>query len=123
MENNIRYSQQSTIPDLQQDIDADLIMSLPSDETQPSHNELRLVNTLFKNHKKTMDIIFEEAQDAILVGIIVVLILSVPQVDEYIKKFVPMSQKSDYVLVLAKGILAVAMFWITKHFYLSRKGS
>lgn len=120
MENNIKYSQMS---DLQQDIDADLITNLPVDGNQPSHNELRLVDTLFKSHAKTMNILVEEAQDSILVGIIVVFILSVPQVDEYIKRFVPMSQTSDYILVLTKGILAAILFWLTKHFYLSRKGS
>jgi hypothetical protein len=115
MENNILYSQNPS------DIieNADIISQLPSDKTQPSHNELKIINSLFKNNN-LMTSLFIEVKDSFLVGILVVL-FSLSQVDYFIKSFLPITEKSPYILILIKAISAMILFWLIKYFYLSRK--
>ena len=117
MENNIIYSQNPA------DIieNADIISQLPSDKIQPTHNELRIVNSLFKNNN-LMTSIFIEAKDSLLVGILIV-IFSLSQVDDLIKRFLPITEKSPYILILVKACAAMALFWLIKYFYLSRKNN
>jgi hypothetical protein len=98
----------------------DVIRQLPVDKTNPTHEELQIVNTLFKKHEGDINNIFNEAKDAVLVGIIYIL-FSLPQLDEYIKKFLPITNKSPYFLVLIKALSAIILYWVVKHFYLSRK--
>lgn len=98
----------------------DPITQLPVDQNPPSPMELQIVDTLFKKHRKTMDIIFDEAKDAIIVTILII-IFCLPQVDNMIKKFLPIANRSLYILVLFKGLVAAILFWLIKHFYLSRK--
>lgn len=116
MENNVIYS--PTSAGIIQN--ADIISQLPSDQTQPSHNELRIVNSLFKENNNMMTSIFVEAKDSLLVGLLVIL-FSLPYIDELIKRFLPMTEKSPYILILVKACAAMALFWLIKHFYLSRK--
>lgn len=101
----------------------DIITQLPIDQTQPSHNELQIINTLFKEHGQTMNIIFDEAKDAVLVGLLFIAFVSIPKIDETINKFIPITNKSQYFLVIVKGIMIACLFWLVKHFYLSRKNS
>lgn len=118
MKNQVHYNS-SHIPSLS---NADPISQLPADQTQPSHNELMIVNSLFKDHGNSINIIFKEMQDAILVGILFIT-LSLPQIDDMIKRILPMTQNSIYILLLVKAIIVMALFWLIKHLYLSRKDS
>ena len=98
----------------------DPITQLPVDKTPPSQNEIHIIDTLFKKHRGTMDVIFEEAKDSIIVCILVIM-FCLPYIDNFVYKMLPMTQKSIYFLVLVKGLLASFIYWILKHFYLSRK--
>lgn len=98
----------------------DAIAQLPVDQNPPSNTEIQIIDTLFKKHQSTMDIIAEESKDALLVAILIIL-LSLPQVDILINKFIPSARTSPYMLLLAKGIVAAIFFWLVKHFYLSRR--
>ena len=118
MKNPVQYNS-LYIPSLS---NADHISQLPADQTQPSHNELMIVNSLFKNHGNAINAVFKEIQDAVLVGILFI-VLSLPQIDDMIKKMLPMTQNSIYILLLVKAITIIALFWLIKHFYLSRKNS
>jgi len=111
MQNSTQYTNQR---------DDDIITQLPVDKTTPTHDELHIVNTLFQNHGTEMNTMFNEAKDAILVGLIYI-IFSLPQLDEYIKRFIPIANKSPYFLVLIKALTAIVFYWVVKHFYLSRK--
>jgi len=114
MQNPVQYTQQI------QDQNADLISVLPTNQYQPSHNELRIVDTLFKQHGGTMNKIVNEAKDSVFIGILFI-ILSMPQVDESVKKLVPMAQNSPYILILVKALILIVAFWLIKNFWLSRK--
>lgn len=98
----------------------DIISDLPADETQPSHNEIRIVNALFKEHNNTLTAILKEGQDAILVALLFI-ILSFPQIDDMIKRFLPVTEKSEYFLIGFKALIIMILFWIVKHYYLARK--
>jgi hypothetical protein len=113
MQNSKHYNQ--TLGD-------DVITQLPVDKTTPTHEELQIVNTLFKKHGGNIKIMFNEAKDAVLVGIIYIL-FSLPQLDDYIKKFLPITTKSVYFLLLIKVVFAIILYWVVKHFYLSRKNT
>ena len=101
------------------DDEFDLISDLPTDKNKPSDNEYRIINTLFKE-KNTINIIFKEMQDSFIVGILFV-IFSIPIIDETIIKFIPSAEKSIYILISVKVLAIMILFWIVKHFYLSRK--
>ena len=117
--NDIQYNNQP----LSKDFDGDLINQIPSDQTQPSYNEIQLVNTLFKEHRHTLNTVFKESQDAILAGLLFVAFTTIPNLDDNIKKFVPVTNNSPYFLIIVKAIAVTCLFWLIKHFYLSRKNS
>ena len=100
----------------------DPITSLPMDKSQPSQSEINIVNTLFTKHKSTMDLVIAEVKDSAVIGLLFV-VLSLPLTDNLIKKVLPITEKSPYVLIGAKAILLMALFWLTKYFYLSRRGN
>jgi hypothetical protein len=76
----------------------DSLLNLPTDKIPPSQSELQIVNTLF-HHKKEINNIFLEAKESLVVGIIF-LLFSIPQVDNLIQKFLPVTQNSSYILLL-----------------------
>lgn len=99
---------------------SDLISDLPVDKNEPTKTEIQIVDTIFKKHKKTMNSIFSEAKESIIVGILFV-IFSIPAVDSLIKRFIPAANNSTYILLLIKILFIMILFWVLKHFYLSRK--
>lgn len=96
----------------------DLITNLPVDNNPPSSNEIQLMNTLFEKHRGTINIMAEESKDSLIIAIIVIL-FSLPQINEIITKISPVD--SEYINLLIKGISAGFLFWLIKHFYLSKK--
>lgn len=114
MTNGIQYSQPL--------VGGDPINQLPVDKNPLLPNEVHIIDTLFKKHRGAMEIIFEEARDSVLVAALVVL-ACMPQIDLFIHKMIPISQQSPYFLLLAKGLIAAVLYWIIKHFYLSRKNN
>jgi hypothetical protein len=101
---------------------ADVLSNLPSDKTQPSHNELHIVDTLFKQHGNGINAMVNESKDAVLVGLLFV-IFSLPIVDGLVKRFVTPAQNSPYILVGVKALMVMVAYWLVKHFYLSKKGT
>ena len=100
----------------------DPIATLPVDKSQPTNNELQIVNTLFTKHKSTMESIAEEFKDLLIIGLLFVVI-SLPMTNEFIKKVLPITEKSPYILIAIKALAVMALYWLIKHFYLSRKSS
>ncbi len=98
----------------------DPIAQLPVDQDPPNNNEIEIVNALFKKNRGVFETIVEDSKDALFAGILVIL-FSLPQIDVLVNKIVPATAKSPYITVLVKGLIAAAMFWLVKYFYLSRK--
>lgn len=115
----VQYTTQQQSPE---NIIGDPIAQLPVDQSTPNQSETEIINTLFKKNRRTMDVIVTELKDSFIVGILVVLVC-LPQIDIIINKILPITTKSPYFLLLIKAIIAIALFWIIKHFYLSRKSN
>lgn len=116
MQTPVQYSQSL----LATDQNADSIATLPTNQVQPSHNELKIVDTLFKSHGGTMNKIFAEVQDAILIGILFIVV-SLPQTDDLLKRLLPMTQNSPYILMLTKAIALIILYWLLKNLWLAKK--
>ena len=118
----IQYSQEPPMMSGVPGTTGDPIAKLPVDQSQPTSNELQIVNTLFTKHRSTMDSIVAEAKDSLIIGLLFV-IFSLPMVDGLIKRVLPMTEKSPYILLAIKAIAVMALYWLIKHFYLSRKST
>ena len=114
MNNSIQYNQNFANI-------GDPILQLPVDKNIPMPNEVHIIDTLFKKHKGAMNMIFEEGKDSIIVALLIIA-SCLPQIDQTFQKILPITQKSPYFLFVGKGLLFGLLFWLIKHFYLSRKG-
>lgn len=98
----------------------DPIIQLPVDQHLPTNNEIQIIDSLFKKHPNKINLIINELKDSILVALIFI-ILNIPQIDQYIHRFIPITVNSPYIMILIKAIFAALFFWIIKNFSLSRK--
>ena len=100
----------------------DIIANLPIDKSIPTESELIMLNTLFKDKEKKSIVrsVINEAYEPFFVGILFVL-LSIPQLDEFIKSNIQITQNSLYFLLLFKMFIIMILFWIIKHFHLCKK--
>lgn len=123
MESQVQYSQQhtgNTPPGMNHpQLMGDIIEQLPSDQTVPSHNEIRLVDTLFQQKKSIVDKILTNTKDIMIIGLLFVVI-SLPPVDVLIKKFITITENSPYILIVVKALLLMILYFIVSNFYLSR---
>jgi hypothetical protein len=110
---HIKYSNETF------DQNADVISSLPTNKSVPSYDELKLMDTLFRNEGSVNNIV-KEFKDSLLLGLTFIL-LSLPQIDELVKKFIPATTNSEYILLVVKGIIFGLLFWLIKNFGLIRK--
>ena len=116
MSNIFQYNNQKNLELL----GGDVISQLPADTTQPSQHEMQIINTLFKNHQSEMNNIASEFKDAIFVGLLF-LLLSNSVVDNLVTRFIPVASTSPYILLGIKTAIIIVLFWLLKHYYLSRK--
>ena len=112
MNGHIKYAQPIT--------NADIISQLPADQSQPSHVELRTVEALFKDHGNTMNSIAVESKDSLIVGILFI-IFSLPTIDSFVIRMFPSAETSPYILLGIKTLALMLVYWVIKHFYLSKK--
>lgn len=135
MQNQVQYSQSNANPQLnanpvestkqlnaQTQLTGDIIAQLPTDQTVPSHNEIRIVDTLFQKKKSIVDRILKNTIDVLIVGILFI-VFSLPLVDNLIKKFINMAEKSEYILIGVKAILFMLSYFIVNNIYLIKKQS
>ena len=97
---------------------ADPIVQLPTDNISPNHDELTIVNTLFKKHSNTIETVANEMKDSIIAGILFI-ILSLPQVDEFIKSLLTFTNNSAILLTIVKAFIFVILFYLIKNYALS----
>jgi hypothetical protein len=101
------------------DVPADSIDALPTDQTPPSHSEIQIIDTLFKQKQGTVQKLLSGTQDVLIVGFLFVL-FSLPQVDVFIMKAVPSTTTSPYILVFVKTLIFMSLFFIFKNMHLVR---
>lgn len=104
----------------QGNIPGDVIDNLPTDQTVPSHNEIQILDTLFRQKQGTVNHILSQSKDILIVGLLFV-IFSLPQIDSIIIKFVPSAEQSPYIAVMIKCLMFMFVYFVLKNWYLVRK--
>lgn len=104
----------------QQESMGDQIQGLPVDQTVPSHNEIQIMDTLFKQKHGVVNKIMAGSKDMLLAGFLFML-FNIPQIDDMIRKLIPTTATSPYILILVKTILFVVTYFIIKNIYTVRK--
>ena len=100
-------------------LSGDSIRALPTDQTVPSHNEIQMVETLFKQKQGTVTKLLRGAKEFVLL-LLLFVVFSLPQVDSILRKIIT-STESPYILIGIKGILFVVVYFLIKNLYLVRK--
>ena len=99
---------------------SDSLDKLPTDKTMMGHNDLEIVDKVFEKHTGTMNKVAGEFKDALIGGVLFAL-LSFPQVDSLIKRFIPMTENSIIFLLVFKVIVFILLFYVIKNFAFSQK--
>jgi len=98
----------------------DSIKSLPTNTDIINDLDLQIVNNLFGTSNKSIkENVLHEAKDLIIISILFI-ILSLPQTDKILQKYLPITNNYVYNIIL-KTIIFVIFYWVIKHFYLIRK--
>ena len=98
----------------------ELITSLPTDDTAYTKEQLEMAKILFKENEGTLNILANELKESLIICTLFI-IFTLPYIDEYIKKIIPISQGSYPILMGFKCIFIIILFYIVKNFHLSRK--
>lgn len=101
-------------------ITGDVLASLPVDETVPNHNEIQILETLFKEKHSGISRILENTKDVLIVGILFIF-FSLSQVDEIIHKIFPSAKNSPYITLGIKALGFMLLYFVLKNWYLCRK--
>lgn len=104
------------------DGNSDSIDLLPTDQNMPSHSEIQIVDTLFKQNHTTIQKFLGGTKDVLVIGF-VFLLFSLPQFDELVKKFFPSTENSPYIFIAFKTLLFMVVYFLVKNIYLVRKRS
>ena len=126
MTSNIKYSNEyinttgNSIQVKNGSLIGDSINNLPFDQTIPTHNEIKLVNSLFKEQKSIFFKILDKSKDLLVLALFFI-IFSLPQIDSIIKKFISITNNSLYILISIKALLFVFTYFIINTLYLAKK--
>ena len=126
MTSNIKYSNEyinttgNSIQVKNGSLIGDSINNLPFDQTIPTHNEIKLVNSLFKEQKSIFFKILDKSKDLLVLALFFI-IFSLPQIDSIIKKFISITNNSLYILISIKALLFVFTYFIINNLYLAKK--
>jgi hypothetical protein len=123
---SIQYSnqqpqqQQPNNSNQQQPPMGDIIEQLPFDQTIPSHNEIKIVDSLFKQKKGFFDKLLHHTKNILIMGALFVL-FSLPQVDNLIQQLIPITTSSHYIFIGIKAVIFMFSYFLIENLYLSRK--
>ena len=98
----------------------DSIENLQMDENPPNHDELEVMDTLFKKEVGVFEKIMNSAKDSLLVGILFV-IFSLPYFDQLVLKFIPSLGNSAYMMMGFKVLVLMIVHYLIKNLYLVKK--
>ena len=101
-------------------MNGDPIDSLQVDNSIPSHQELQIVDKLFKEEPATMGKIFGEIKSVVVVAILYIF-FSLPAVDGAIHKCLPVTENSWMILVGVKALVFMVIYYVIQNFWLMKK--
>ena len=98
----------------------DQIDNLPSDQTVPTHNELTIVNNLFKQKEGNMQRLLKEFKGIAIIASLF-FVLSLPQLDELLRKYISYANNSPYILIAIKTLIFIVFYYFINNYYLLKK--
>ena len=100
---------------------ADLLRSLPVDETPLNHDEIHILQTLFKDeNSRDLSTIFIELKDAVIGGVLFAT-LSSNKIDTIIHRFAPSTKNSHIIMICIKTLIFIGLFWVIVNFALAKR--
>jgi hypothetical protein len=99
---------------------AETVYTLPTDDSPINSDEKNIMNAVFKEQQSTVRKFLDGSKDIILAGIIFFLV-SIPPVDDFIRKMIPSTNDSVYTLLLVKCLAFMVLYFLLKNLYLARK--
>lgn len=97
----------------------DNLDQLPTDKTQPTHEEMRIINTLFKENNSSAGKLFIEFRPLVILAILFIIV-SLPQVEDFIKKLPIHIPNNSYVMLILKALILVFAYYFINNMYLVR---
>lgn len=98
----------------------DFILNLPTDKSQPSHTEIKLIESIFKEDTKSMKNVVSEMKDLLIIGLLF-FIFSLPQTTLMLERLSPVINRSIYISIGVRAFIVMVLYWLFKHFYFSRR--
>lgn len=98
--------------------DYDMINGLHIVDVQPSPEEIKIADTIFKAKNVAINMQSDIKEVAIIAVLFV--IFSLPQTEEIITRLLPSLKNFSYAITVVKLLLVVISFWLIKNFALSR---
>lgn len=102
-------------------MNGDLIDSLPIDKNfLHTDQQLHIADVVFRQHQNTVNAVANELKEGILISILFI-VFSSTQIDDFIKRSLPITNSSVMALMGIKCVSLVIIFYFIKNFSLSRK--
>lgn len=98
---------------------ADNLRTLPVDNSPLNHNELSLVNQLFQNQNSNTIIQAAYGLKDVFIASIVFFGVSLPYIENGIKKIFPVTINNTYMMILIKTAIFAIIFFVLNNFYLT----
>lgn len=98
----------------------DPIQNLPVDDSPPSHNEINMINNIFKSNDKNIKNLLTEIKYMIISAALFIL-FSIPKVDTTIKSLIPYCENNDFFLLIIKAIIFSISLYFIQHIGKVRK--
>ena len=93
--------------------------SLPTDKTLPRRSELDTADQIFSQEPTVTSKLVEQGKEIAII-LVVVFVVSLPQIDTLLNRFIPICNTSPYIGILIKSLAAAVIIWLVRYFYLSR---
>tara|TARA_A100001011_G_C14146793_1_gene772237 strand:+ start:102 stop:410 length:309 start_codon:yes stop_codon:yes gene_type:complete len=96
---------------------ADALSRLPVDSTIPNHDEISMVNELFKKHGSTMDKVIDEFRSPIIYTLIFI-VLSLPISTRAVNYLFPsiLNEDGNLFTILAKAIVFIILVYVVQNY-------
>jgi len=91
----------------------DCLQTLPTDQQPIDPYEQRLLNTIFKEESLSMTRLFQDLKLPLIAGLLF-LLLSVPQLNVFLKTSIPYARSSETSLIVFKTVVFIGIMFLIK---------
>ena len=102
---------------------SDLIIDLPTDKNQPTHTELKVVNTLFKEPPKktsTFTVVINNIIQYIFLTFLIMFIYFIP--NDTIAKILPsIVSENELFIIFLKATIVTSLYYLFQMYFYRKK--